>query len=206
VVRCIEAIAGTELDIQAKQKTDGDLALQVLLLDDEETPIDLTAFTTVKGRTVSVKGFPLPATGRYFVVVRPALGFEGDVSLRVAVEAPRSPRGEVALDPAGSPVTVPFSVLEGSKVVIGVKAAKRSPAVPTITSLTDANGNELFVPEELKTSAAGATLKVKQRLAGGDYFVTFDTGGSAGDVKWTIAVKGPRKYVFEMTDVPVTGE
>ena len=207
VVRCIEAIAGTTLDLKLKGKGDGDLAVDLLLLDAAETPLDLTAFKSMKGKTLSVKGFPLPATGRYFVVLRPTPGFEGKVSLDVAVKAPGSPRGDGAVDPVSAPIAVPFAVLEGSKVVVSVKAAKGSLAVPTIASLKDAEGNELLVPEDLKLSAKGATLKVRARLVGGDYVATLAPGaGTAGAVTWKIAVKPPKGYRFALPELPVTGE
>lgn len=111
-----------------------------------------------------------------------------------------------AVDPAAAPLTIPFSALPGSKLVVTVNAAKASFAVPTITSVKDAQGTELLVPAELKASKKGAVLRAKTPLAGGDYVVTFAPGaGPAGEIVWSIAAKAPRGYVFDLPDLGITG-
>ncbi len=205
VVRCVEALAGTTMDIKLKVKSATESAVDLLLLDPKETPVDLGAYRTVKPNSVTVKDYLVPATGRWFVVVRPTPGFEGSVSLQIAVKAPGSRKGATTFDDAGEPVEIPFSALPGSKLVVATKSAKESGAVPTITSLKDADGNELLVPAELRTTRKGATLKVRERLLGGDYVVTFAPGNATpGDVFWSIGVSSPRGYHFELTDLPVT--
>ena len=205
VVRCVELLADTTLAIKLKVQRTNDAAIDLLLLDPTETPADLTPWAAVKPDSITVKGFPVPVTGRWFVVARPAPGFDGRVTLQISVKAPGTRRGATTFSDAGNPVDVAFSALPGSKLVVSTKSAEGSDALPTITSLRDADGNELLLPEDVHTTRRGVALRVRERLVGGDYVVTFATGNLVpGDVSWTIALSSPKGYRFGLPELPVT--
>ena len=204
VVRFLELLAGTELDLSIKLSGTIASAVDLLLLDAAERPIDLTEWRSEKTTSITVKDFPVPRTGRYFVVVRPTPGFEGKLKLQVAASAITTWRGTGTLDPAGAALTMDFSAPPGSKLSIAAKASAGSLAVPTIGGVTDAQGAQLLVPAELKESKKSAVLKSKLPLTGGDYRLTIAArGGVAGPVEWTVSLKAPKGYRFELPDLAV---
>ena len=88
----------------------------------------------------------------------------------------------------------------------GVRAARGSDVVPTITSLRDSAGNELLVPGELREKKSSALLRSKSPLAGGDYTLTLAARGEGrGDAEWTVALKSPRAYAFELPELVADG-
>jgi len=77
-------------------------------------------------------------------------------------------------------------------------------AVAAIGGLVDSDGNDLLVSAEVTQSNKGATLEAQTPLVGGDYRVTISPRGDAGgDVEWTVQLKSPKGYVFELADVAV---
>lgn len=208
IVRFVELLGGTDVDISMSVKTKSGAGVALALLDAAEQPIDLAPYTKARKSTTSVKNFPVPSTGRYFLALRPDAAFEGSIKLSVAASATKTWTGGGTLDAAGAPLVLDFCALPGSTLVVTTKASKKSPALPTIGGLADEDGTELLVPAELKESKTGATLKARTPLAGGDYRLTIAPreGSSAGAVEWTVQVKSPKGYVFELPDVAVGGE
>src|SRR5206468_3145724 len=96
----------------------------------------------VKSRSIEVKRLPIGATGRYFLRLVPIQEFEGTVFLNASATAQTKWTGVVAIDPAGTPVTVSFSGLPRAKATVAVHPSRHSAAIPTITSLTDGGGTE----------------------------------------------------------------
>jgi FG-GAP repeat protein/putative Ig domain-containing protein len=206
IVRYVELLGGTDVDITMSVKTKTDATVAMLLLDAAEQPIDLAPYTKAKKSAVTVKDFPVPATGRYFLVLRPDAAFEGSVKLTVAAAATKSWKSGGTLESGDVPLTFDFPALPGSKLVVTTKAAKKSAALPTIGGLADGDGNELLDPGELKETKTGATLKALTPLAGGDYRLTIVLrGGAAGAVEWTVQLKSPKGYAFELPELAVGG-
>jgi hypothetical protein len=207
-VHHLELLAGSLLGFSVKVKGGGVFRADVRLLDSEERPLEIAGYTKVKAKSVSGRRIPIPATGRYFLVVTPAEEFRGTVLVKVKAKAPSKWKevGEIA-GPGGT-LTVFFAALEGARVTIKVKPAKRSAALPTIESLLSPTGAELLSPEDLRAKGKSAKLKVARPLEGGDHTVSFGVReGSAGDISYSIKLKRPRGYPFSMEDVPTrTGE
>lgn len=206
-LRWLELLAGTRLDVEAKLTHENLFAVDLLLFDAAGTPIDLGPWSKRKDPVVAVRAFPVPATGRYLLVVRQPKGFLGNVRLRIAARPPAGPRGRDALGGGTSAIDVPFSALPGSKLTVAAAAARRSGASPTIVSLKDAAGTELLDPEDVRRTRRTETLRASAPLVGGDYVVTISTdGGTSGDVEWSVKLKAPKGYAFSLPDLPVTGE
>jgi hypothetical protein len=202
LVHYVELLGGTELDMSLALRTRTGASAELLLLDQNEQPLDLSRFTKTRGHSVTVKGFPVPATGRYFVVVRPEAAFKGTLNLTIAVSEDKKWTGQGTLDPAGSPVTFDFCALPASKLVVTTMGSKRSAAVPTIVSLKDDAGNELLAPKDITETANGAVLHLKTPLTGGDYHLTIALRGeTAGAVDWTVRLRSPKGYEFSLPDV-----
>jgi hypothetical protein len=201
LVHYVELLGGTELDMGLALRTRTGASAELLLLDQNEQPLDLSRYTKTRYHSVTVKGFPVPATGRYFVVVRPEAAFKGTLDLTIAVSEDKKWTGQGTLDPAGSPVTFDFCALPASKLVVTTKGSKRSAAVPTIVSLRDDAGNELLAPKDITETANGAVLHLKTPLTGGDYHLTIALRGeTAGAVDWTVRLRSPKGYEFSLPD------
>ena len=204
LVHYVELLGGTELHMKLAIRTRTGSSAELLLLDGREQPLDLSAYTKTDKRSVTVKDFPVPATGRYFVVVRPQAGFEGTLKLTVLASADKTWKGGGALDPSGSPIAFDFCALPGSKLVVTTRATRKSAALPTIASFTDDAGTDLLVPHELHETGAGAVLRPYALLQGGDYHLTFASRDeSAGGVEWTVRLRSPKGYVFGLPELAV---
>lgn len=203
VVRYIELVAGTKLNVSLELKGKGVFPAELHLLDVHEQEVDLGAAKLVRKSGIVVRNFVVPATGRYFLVVHPTSGFDGTLRERVAVAATRNWSGSVHVDPAIGPVVVGVSAPAGSKMTVSVRPAKKSDAAPTITSVTDAAGTELLVPAEIRTTKKSATLRMRTALAGGNVSITIASRTSlAGDVLWTVFLDVPRTYDFTLPALP----
>jgi hypothetical protein len=207
LVHYVELLGGTKLDMNLVLRTRTGASAELLLLDENEQPLDLSKYRKTTKHSVTVKGFPVPATGRYFVVVRPEAKFVGTLNLGIVVSEDKKWTGQGTLDSAGSPVTFDFCALPGSKLVVTTKGSKNSAAVPTIVSAKDDAGNELLDPQDVTETAKGAVLHLKTPLTGGDYHLTIASrGASAGDVEWTVRLMSPKGYVFSLPDVAIGDE
>ena len=104
---------------------------------------------------------------------------------------------------AGDPLEVRVGAPTGAAMTVTVKAGKESAAVPTIVGVLDDEGNDLLVASELKEKKKSATLKMRTRLEGGDYTILIgQRGGGSGTVTWSVKLRLPKKYDFEMPDQP----
>ena len=201
VLRFVELTAGSELSFSVAPKVKGDLPVEVKLYDAAGREFDLSGASTLRKGKLTVRRFAVSLTGRYFLAFRPLLAFDGEVTLQPSASSRSKWAGTVTTDAAGTPQTAKFSALPGSKVAITVRAAKGSAAIPTITSLKDGAGNELFVGTELKLTKWGATLKPKLALTGGDFTLTIvPRENSSGAVSWSAGLKPPKSYAFTLLE------
>ena len=137
------------------------------------------------------------------MVVRPLYRFDGKIRLLLKIKPASAWPGGDVLAVGGDPITVSVAAPPGARMTVTVEAGKKSPAVPTIVSVLDADGNELLVASELKEKKKSATLKMRTRLAGGDITILIaPRGANPGDVVWKVKLKLPRTHDFAMLDVP----
>jgi hypothetical protein len=202
VDRFVELVAGTSLTVTFTGGAKDGAMSQITLLGPDGEPIDLTSWTTTTRKSVKVKAFPVPSTGRYFITARPAPGFVGKAKLAVSI-APRAKWVDAATAGVANLIEYAFSAPPGATISATVKAATAaSPALPRIVSIQDAADAELLPTGTYAEKGGTATFKTKTALAGGDYRVFFSTrGGTSGPIAWTVKVKVPKKFLFALPDV-----
>jgi hypothetical protein len=200
-VRYLEAVAGATIGISAKGGSQDGVLPTLVLTDPDGQVVDLTQWTKATAKAITVKGFPAPTTGRYFVTFTPAPGFSGKAKLSVSLK-PRSAWSSGATLTLDETSEYAFSAPPGAKLSIVVKAEKGSAALPRIVSLTDAEDADLLASGTVTEGATTAVFKATIPLAGGDYRVVFGTrDGTSGPVTCNVKLKLPKAYEFALPDV-----
>jgi Putative Ig domain len=199
----LELLGQGELGFKLKLIEGEELNAEISLLDATEQHIDLTPYLSVKLKSMKAKAIPIPATGRYFLVVDVTAGFGGAVvRLDVEAEAPKKIKGESVIT-SGESLEITLPVLTGSMVSATVKAAKKSPAMPGMASLTDATGMDALVSAKVKEKSSKVTVKVKVPMAGGDATATLiGREASAGGITWKFKIARPKLYDLDLPAVP----
>jgi Putative Ig domain/Beta-propeller repeat len=199
----LELLGQGELGFKLKLIEGEELSAEISLLDAAEQPIDLTPYLSVKSKSMKAKAIPIPVTGRYFLIVDVTAGFGGAVvRLDVGAEAPKTIKG-VGVITSGESLEVTVPVLTGSTVGATVAAAKKSPAMPGMESLTDAMGIDALVSAKIKEKSSKVTVKVKVPMAGGDATATLiGREASAGSITWKFKVARPKLYDLDLPTVP----
>jgi hypothetical protein len=204
IVRYVELLGDTEADFTLTVKSATAARVTLSLLDAMERPLDLAPYTKKRKSTTAVKGFPVPATGRYYLVLHPDPAFEGTVDLAVALTATKTWKGRGLLSPGGPPATFEFHALPGSTLVVTAKSRRRSAAIPIISAFDDALGEDLLVYGDVDLTRTGAKFRSGPALLGGDYRVAFALrDGEAGEIEWTVVLKSPKGYAFELPHLAV---
>lgn len=201
ILRALELVRGTALTVQVRFPAGSLGAGALRVLSQTGVPLDLGDAVRQAKTSLQVRGFLVPATGRYFVEVVTPEGFAGEVALGVGVKAPKKSAGQGEVAGAGT-FTATFSTLPGALATLQVKAAKGGAAVPAIVGVRDEEGNDLLVASELKEGKKSAVLTMKTPLPGGDLTVEFGArDGTAGAVLWTAKIKEPAAYGFSLPGV-----
>ena len=199
--RFMELTGGCLLGITFAGGSKDGAAPQIRLTDAAGQTIDLTQWTKASKKSVAVKGFVVPATGRYFLTVTPAAGFEGKAKLGVTI-APQATWTAGATIGPSAPSEFRFSAPPGSLVSISAKAGKGSAALPKILSFAGADAVDLLPGGKVTEKGGSVTFSSKTALSGGDYAVTFSTrDANVGAVTWSVKLKTPKTYTFAMPDV-----
>lgn len=203
VTRALELTEGTSLSVTFTGGRTANGSPTLAITDSTGAAIDLAPYVKTTNRAIAVKRLIVPATGRYFVTASPASGFTGKCKLTIAVSARATWPGGATIDAGGPTKEYRFAVPPGAKVSIVAKAAKGSTALPRIVSVTAPDATDLLPGGKTVERGASAKFSSKEPLAGGDYLVTFSTrGGTEGAVVWTVKLDLPKRYEFEMPDVP----
>ena len=198
--RAVELTGGTLLSITLKGGSLDDVLAQIVVTDAAGTPVDLAQWTKTTKKSVTVKGWPVPASGRWFISARVAPRFAGKAKLSFAITPKAAWPGGAEVGPA--PAEFTFAAPPGAGLTITARTVSGT-AVPRIVSVRDASGVDLAPAGTSKETAAAASFKAAGPLAGGDYRVQFASrDGSSGALSWTVKLKLPRVFSFELPDVP----
>lgn len=207
VRRALELTGGTKLSATMSLAGKGELGATLSLEDGRGAPVDIGAYLRVRGTKATLKNFPVAATGRYVLVVTPAPEFAGTVNLTAVARAQSAFAGTVNLDPDADPVeTVEVTVpcVHGATLDLSIAAAKKSPALATILSVTNAAGDDLIEDILPKFTKNGAKVTLRG-VPAGDLRVRFaarGAPGTAGACNWTAKLRLPRTYDVELFDLP----
>jgi hypothetical protein len=201
LLRSFEATAGSLIGVAVRGGGFAGVAPELHVYDAAGTEWDLLQWTRTRPKSVSVRGAPLPATGRWFLTVKAAAGFEGKLKLTITIAPPKSiaSTGELS----ATPTEFAFSAPPGALVTVTAKAGKGSAALPRIVSVTGPDAVDLVPGGKTAEKGGKATFSSKTPRAGGDWKVVFATrDGTAGDVAWTVKLKLPKTYDFALPDLP----
>ncbi len=202
VRRCFEVTAGALLSVTVKGGAVGATLPAVRLHDSAGQSVDLGAWTTSTPKQVVVKGWPAPATGRWFLEVEPAATFDGALKLSVKI-APRSTwafSGEV-----GPETLLPFafSAPPGARLSISAKSPRDSAAVPRLVSVLGPGDVDLVPGGRTTDKRTSVAFGTKVPLEGGDYRgILGARDDGVGPIEWTVKLRLPRSYAFALDDVP----
>jgi hypothetical protein len=202
IVRYMELTEGAVLGITLTGGANGTHLPTIALADGASAPIDVAQWIKSTPKVTTLKGYVVPATGRYFVTIVVGDGFQGDVKLQVTV-APKSVWTSHAAVAPTAPAEYEFSAPPGALVTITAKASKGGLALPHVASIVAPDGSDLVGVGKLVESRGSAKFTSKTPLDGGSYRVVFaarDAG--VGDVAWTVKLKLPKLYTFALTDLP----
>ena len=147
------------------------------LLDGSAQPIDVSKYVRTSKRSLVIRKFPVPATGRYFVRVSATRASIGNLVLDVRAKPPKKDGDELVLDPESAPLQVLVGALDGARLQLGVRSGKKSAARPVFASVT--------VP-------VGGLVTVV--IGGAD-------GGSAGPIIWSAKLTSGKGYGLALPDV-----
>jgi len=196
VCTALELVEGTKLNVSVKLRGSGSLPLVLKLLDAAGNHMSMGTALRVKSKSLVLKGLLVPATGRYYLVLEKTSSFTAGVRVTIKVTAPRKASGFDAVTPGGT-FDVTCGTLKGARVSIKVKAAKGSPALPTILSVRNEAGDELLEPAELKLKKNSAVLNMKAPVAGGDLTIRIGArDGTGGEIVWSAKIREPKGYVY----------
>ncbi len=205
--RALELLAGTKLGISVSGGAYDGVAPDVTLTGEDGQPIDLVAYSKTTAKSVTIRNFPVPATGRYFLLVEPQEGAKGKVKLKVTAAQQSAWSGTVEVDAAGAPVPVVFSAPPGAKLSISVTRAKGSAATPSIAGLTDDDDTDLAAGGKLAEKKTSASLRPAPLTLGGDLTLLLGArDGTAGAVNWKVTFAPPRSNDFELPDLTAGDE
>jgi hypothetical protein len=205
VERYMELTANARLGVAVSGGGSAAGGPRLKLFDASGTELDLSTFTKSTAKSATLKKFVVPATGRYFLVVLPALGSLGKMKVTTTIAPPATWTSAGDVGPAANPSFV-FSAPPGSFVSISAKSVKPSLALPRITSIVAPDGTDLAPGGRYVEKGRTATFALKTPLSGGDYRVVFGPrDANAGAVSWTVKLRMPGRYMFALPDL-VAGE
>ncbi len=201
VERYVELTRGALLGVQVKGGGANGKGPTISLADATGAPIDLSAWTKATTKSATVKGFPAPATGRYFLVIAPAVGFQGTLKDTVTVAPAASFSSSASVGP-GTNSDFLFSAPPGALVAVFASSVKPGVALPHVVSLVGPDGTDLVPGGKLVEKGKTASFSSKTALVGGDYHVVFGArDANAGDIQWTVKLKLPKTDTFALPDL-----
>jgi hypothetical protein len=202
-LRCLELVGGSLLDVSVAGGGAAGQGPNVRFYAADGSEVDVSASLKVTPKGAKLKKLLVPSTGRWFLAVEAASGFQGTMKVTTTLTPPARWTATTAVDGDAAPVALPFNAAPGSTIVVSVKPAKKSPAKPAIVALTGPDGADLLAGGLVKTKGSTVTFASKVPLAGGAHVLTLGgLPGTAGDVVWTVTLKAPKTFEFEMPDVP----
>lgn len=173
------------------------------LRDASGAALDLGAVLKRTPKGATLRKLVIPETGRYFLDVVAATGFVGKVKFTVTIVPPAKFTATLPVDSAAGPVEVPFSAPPGAKLTIAAKPAKKSAGRPSIVAITGPGDADVLATGAVKTKRTTTTFTSATPLAGGDYVLTLGAQeGTAGPLTYTVTLKLPKTYDFDMAGVP----
>jgi hypothetical protein len=200
--RWFEVTAGALLSVSATGGGAAGESPVLHLFDAAGNELDVLQETRTTKKSVAIRKFPIPATGRYFLTFEAAAKFAGKVKLSIAITPPAAFGGGVTVGP-DAPFEAAFAAPPGARLSITSRATKHSAALPKIVSILAADGTDVLAGGVVKEKGGSATFGSKTPLAGGDYRVVFSTrDANVGSIAWSIRLQMPRKYEFALPDLP----
>ena len=169
------ATAGTRLDVTLKAGKKVTLVPDLQLFGLNGREVDLGDSLIVK-KTIKIKKYFFLATG-YFELHVTAQDGTGDYSLKTKGKFPKKFKETI------DATTYEFESRNATNLTASVKPAKKSPAAPLITGLTDPDGEAVDIGLEAKK------IKKIPLVMNGLYVLTYRNDGDPGDVIVTVQLK-----------------
>jgi hypothetical protein len=192
------AVTDTEVKITVKA-TSGDLEPELLLIDPDDFRVDMGgSYRHTQGSSkAKLKGFAMPSSGCYTIVVRGIAGTTGAYKLKIKAEHEVKYRSEGRVEFFGDSDLMRFSALEGSMLTFKVKG--RSGFQPFVQNVLQPDTNEVFVPgvEFAGTKVKGSEYRCPET---GDYRLRVETSlGFSGEWKGKIKLVPTENAKRELT-------
>ncbi len=198
----VELTAGTLLDIVVTGGGTKERGPLLRIYDAGGDEISTTGFLTSKLKSATLRGFPAPATGRYFIAIDPVSGSTGRLKHVVSIRPATRGDGTVEAAP-DSDVAVGIAAPTGAKVTITLRPAPRSEARPRLAAFEAPGGTDLVPDGRIRKKGATLTFTPAEPLAGGDYTLRFGTEGPAsGALRWSASIRLPKRHVFDLAGLP----
>jgi hypothetical protein len=171
------------------------------LYDASGAELDVSASTKSTAKSVALRKFVVPATGRYFLTVQPAVGSLGKMRIATTIAPPATWTSAGDVGPSAQS-EYDFSAPPGSFLSISAKSANASLALPRIESILAPDGTDLLPGGKSLEKAKSASFSLSTPLAGGDYRVVFGPRDvNAGSITWSVKLRMPGKYTFALPDL-----
>lgn len=197
-----EALAGSSLSVKLKGGAMEGVLPSLALTGPSGESRDLAAWTTATRKALTVKAFPIPATGRYFLALTPAPGFVGEVrlSLTLGSRALWAASADLQSDESSE---LSFSAPPGARVAVSVRSPKRESASPRIVSILDGDGRDLVTSGTAKSKGRSVHFSSRTPLTGGDYRLVFGVQGAfPGRLDAVVKLRLPKTNLFALLDLP----
>lgn len=201
--RCLELLAGTRLDVTVGF-IEPDAPLELVVLDGRGEELDVSGLTRTRRKDIRLRRLVVPATGRYFLRIRATAQFDGFARLAVKVTPPKKATGTCTLA-VQETYEFEYGALPNALVTITVRSARKSAALPDILEVTDEQGRQLLVEEELRfrNRKRRAVLRIRKPMRGGRLVVRIRPRFStSGELKWKVRIRQPKGYEYSRPDLP----
>jgi len=168
-------------------------------------PTEQATKTDKKGKKVTVKKLPLPASGRYFLLI--SAGIPTDFTLKTKGKLLAKVTEAVPISVAATHDR-PFAALPGTLLTVKMKQAKLSALSPLIVAVLEPDGDEVDLSRYKRKTTETLDSISKIRLdAFGDFTIQLGTQeGSAGDLgnlKFKAKHPKPRRSKLVVADLRV---
>ncbi len=197
----VELVRGSLLTVTVTYPNSRPAPVAIGISTADGTVLATAEFEKATKRSLILKHVPIPETGRYFVTMRSVaeLGPGGrELLAQLAIQPPKRTESSAVVS-QGAPIDIPVSALPGSTLLVTAKAARGSKIRPQIVSIVDSTGAALL--DEAQGDGRVARAKVTVG-ADGELIVRLGAASEqAGSVTWTVRIKSPKGYPFELPDL-----